>query len=140
MIIKSFEAEKIKSLKNNLILLYGANEGHKNIKNAKINDQKLALVIGSEGNGLRSLTKKNLDEIFFIPTFFLIRDSTSTSVLKDFNGIDIFEYLRSGSINLTYKVSFFISNNIDISLKSKLIFLLCPFISDLMTLLNLDVS
>ena len=30
MIIKSFEAEKIKSLKNNLILLYGANEGHKN--------------------------------------------------------------------------------------------------------------
>ena len=30
MIIKSFETEKIKSLKNNLILLYGANEGHKN--------------------------------------------------------------------------------------------------------------
>ena len=30
MIIKSFETEKIKSIKNNLILLYGANEGHKN--------------------------------------------------------------------------------------------------------------
>ena len=30
MIIKSFETEKIKSIKHNLILLYGANEGHKN--------------------------------------------------------------------------------------------------------------
>ena len=30
MIIKSFEAEKIKSLKNNFILLYGSNNGHKN--------------------------------------------------------------------------------------------------------------
>ena len=30
MIIKSFEAEKIKSLKINFILAYGANEGHKN--------------------------------------------------------------------------------------------------------------
>ena len=29
MIIKSFEIEKIKSIKNNLILLYGSNEGHK---------------------------------------------------------------------------------------------------------------
>ena len=30
MIIKSFEVEKIKSAKNNLILLYGSNQGHKN--------------------------------------------------------------------------------------------------------------
>ncbi len=30
MIIKSFEVEKIKIIKNNLILLYGSNEGHKN--------------------------------------------------------------------------------------------------------------
>ena len=30
MIIKSFEVEKIKSIKNNLILIYGANEGYKN--------------------------------------------------------------------------------------------------------------
>ena len=30
MIIKSFETEKIKSLKTNFILLYGTNEGHKN--------------------------------------------------------------------------------------------------------------
>ena len=30
MIIKSFEVEKIKSIKNNLILLYGSNQGHKN--------------------------------------------------------------------------------------------------------------
>tara|TARA_Y100000741_G_scaffold141596_1_gene106937 strand:+ start:4099 stop:5076 length:978 start_codon:yes stop_codon:yes gene_type:complete len=30
MIIKSFEAEKIKSIKNNLILIYGNNQGHKN--------------------------------------------------------------------------------------------------------------
>ena len=29
MIIKSFEVEKIKSIKNNLILLYGSNHGHK---------------------------------------------------------------------------------------------------------------
>ena len=29
MIVKSFEVEKIKSIKNNLILLYGSNEGHK---------------------------------------------------------------------------------------------------------------
>ncbi len=30
MIIKSFEIEKIKSLKNNLILIYGINQGYKN--------------------------------------------------------------------------------------------------------------
>jgi DNA polymerase-3 subunit delta len=30
MIIKSFEVEKIKSTKNNLILIYGSNQGHKN--------------------------------------------------------------------------------------------------------------
>ena len=30
MIIKSFEVEKIKSIKNNLILIYGSNQGHKN--------------------------------------------------------------------------------------------------------------
>ncbi len=30
MIIKSFEIEKIKSLKNNLILIYGTNQGYKN--------------------------------------------------------------------------------------------------------------
>ena len=30
MIIKSFEVEKIKSIKNNLILIYGANQGYKN--------------------------------------------------------------------------------------------------------------
>ena len=30
MIVKSFEIEKIKSIKNNFILLYGSNQGHKN--------------------------------------------------------------------------------------------------------------
>ena len=30
MIIKSFEIDKIKSIKNNLILIYGNNRGHKN--------------------------------------------------------------------------------------------------------------
>ena len=30
MIIKSFEIEKIKTIKNNLILIYGANQGYKN--------------------------------------------------------------------------------------------------------------
>ena len=30
MIIKSFEVEKIKSKKNNLILIYGTNQGYKN--------------------------------------------------------------------------------------------------------------
>ena len=30
MIIKSFELEKIKSIKNNLILIYGSNQGYKN--------------------------------------------------------------------------------------------------------------
>ena len=29
MIVKSFEIEKIKSIKNNFILLYGSNQGHK---------------------------------------------------------------------------------------------------------------
>jgi len=58
---------EINLLKQKGFFVYGlANEGHKNIKNAKINDQKLALVIGSEGKGLRSLTKKNLDEVFYI--------------------------------------------------------------------------
>ena len=30
MIVKSFEEEKIKSIKKNLILIYGSNQGHKN--------------------------------------------------------------------------------------------------------------
>ena len=30
MIVKSFEIEKIKSKKNNFILIYGPNEGYKN--------------------------------------------------------------------------------------------------------------
>ncbi len=30
MIIKSFEVDKIKLIKNKLILLYGSNQGHKN--------------------------------------------------------------------------------------------------------------
>ena len=59
---------EINLLKDNGYFIYGlTNEGNKNIKSASINDQKFVLVIGAEGRGLRSLTKKNLDETFYIP-------------------------------------------------------------------------
>ena len=59
---------EINLLKSKGFFTFGlANEGQRNIKNISINEKKIALIIGSEGKGLRSLTKKNLDEIFYIP-------------------------------------------------------------------------
>ena len=59
---------EINLLKSKGFITYGlANEGYRNIKDISINEKKIALIIGSEGKGLRSLTKKNLDEIFYIP-------------------------------------------------------------------------
>ena len=59
---------EINLLKSKGFFTYGlANEGQRNIKKSIISDKKFALIIGSEGKGLRSLTKKNLDQIFYIP-------------------------------------------------------------------------
>ncbi len=59
---------EIKLLKANGFFVYGlANEGKIGISSIEKNQKKIALVIGSEGKGLRVLTKKNLDSIYNIP-------------------------------------------------------------------------
>lgn len=44
-----------------------SNEGNMSIKNIDNSDKKIALIIGSEGKGIRNLTKKHSDYIFKIP-------------------------------------------------------------------------
>ena len=59
---------EINLLKKKGFFAYGlAKEGNNNIKNFNLDDKKIALVVGSEGKGLRKLTIKNLDKIFYIP-------------------------------------------------------------------------
>lgn len=57
--------------------------------NAKFNGS-LALIMGSEGSGIRQLTKKNCDELISIP---MIRSNTSLNVSVA-TGICLFEVLR----------------------------------------------
>ncbi len=59
---------EIKLLKENGFFVYGlSNQSNIDIKTIELNQKKFALIIGSEGKGLRALTKKKLDEIIYIP-------------------------------------------------------------------------
>ena len=61
----------IKLLQENGYFVYGlTNEGKKNINKILNTDQKFALVVGSEGKGLRKLTKKKVDDTIHIPINF----------------------------------------------------------------------
>ena len=58
----------IKLLQENGYFVYGlTNEGKKNINKIFNTDQKFALVVGSEGKGLRKLTTKTVDDTIHIP-------------------------------------------------------------------------
>ena len=60
--------QEINLLKSEGFFTYGlSKKGDYNIKEFDFDEKRIALVVGSEGKGLRSLTKKNLDEIFYIP-------------------------------------------------------------------------
>lgn len=56
----------INTLKDNGYFIYGAEANGTNYKDVSYSD-KVALVIGSEGNGLTPLVRKNCDEIISLP-------------------------------------------------------------------------
>ena len=54
-------------LKKKEFYIYGLDgKGKKRIEEVDKNDDRIALIIGSEGKGLRNLTKRNVDEIIKI--------------------------------------------------------------------------
>ena len=56
--------QEIKVLKKQNFFIYGlGGEGKKRIEEIDKTDDRIALIIGAEGKGLRSLTKKNVDQI-----------------------------------------------------------------------------
>ncbi len=59
--------QEIKVLKKNKFFIYGLDgQGKKRIEEVDKNDDRIALIIGAEGKGLRNLTKQNVDEIIKI--------------------------------------------------------------------------
>ena len=58
----------IDDFKNNGFFVYAADMDGTNYKNVSFSD-KVLLVIGSEGNGVGRLVKKNCDEILAIPQY-----------------------------------------------------------------------
>ena len=60
-------AQEIKVLKKNDFFIYGLDgQGKKKIQEVDKTDDRIALIIGAEGKGLRKLTKENVDEIIKI--------------------------------------------------------------------------
>ena len=56
--------QEIKVLKKKDFFIYGLDgQGKKRIEEVDKNDDRIALIIGAEGKGLRNLTKQNVDEI-----------------------------------------------------------------------------
>lgn len=82
-------AREIENLKKQNIWVYGLELGGKNIYDTKLSGA-IALVIGSEGNGLRQLVKETCDEIITLPMKGQI-NSLNASVAT---GIAVYEILR----------------------------------------------
>ena len=60
-------AQEIKILKKKGFFIYGLDgKGKKRVEEIDKTDDRIALIIGSEGKGLRNLTKQNVDEIIKI--------------------------------------------------------------------------
>ena len=56
-----------KILKKNNFFIYGLDgNGKKSIEEVDKTDNRIALIVGAEGKGLRNLTKQNVDEIIKI--------------------------------------------------------------------------
>ena len=59
--------QEIKVLKKKDFFIYGLDgQGKKRVEEVDKNDDRIALIIGAEGKGLRNLTKQNVDEIIRI--------------------------------------------------------------------------
>ena len=59
--------QEIKILKKQNFFIYGLDgQGKKKIEEIDKTDDRIALIIGAEGKGLRNLTKENVDEIIKI--------------------------------------------------------------------------
>lgn len=82
-------AREIENLKKENIWVYGLELGGKNIYDTKLGGA-IALVVGSEGNGLRQLVKETCDEIISLPMQGQI-NSLNASVAT---GIAVYEILR----------------------------------------------
>ncbi|WP_421622690.1 23S rRNA (guanosine(2251)-2'-O)-methyltransferase RlmB [Borrelia sp. MN22-0132] len=80
----------IKDLKKNGFWIYASDIEGKAINTMKINDTKIALIMGNEGKGIHKLIKENSDFLVKIPTTGKI-DSLNVSVST---GILIFEIKR----------------------------------------------
>ncbi|AWG42888.1 23S rRNA (guanosine(2251)-2'-O)-methyltransferase RlmB [Candidatus Borreliella tachyglossi] len=80
----------IKLLKENGFWIYASDIKGEEINNIKINDTKVALIMGNEGKGIHKLSKENSDFLVRIPTSGKI-DSLNVSVST---GILIFEIKR----------------------------------------------
>ena len=92
MIIKSFEVEKIKSIKNNLILIYGANEGYKNqvIKELfeKSFDGEISRFDENEIlSNQEEFTSNLMNKSLFVDEKLMIISRTSDKILKFVNEI-----------------------------------------------------
>ena len=92
MIIKSFEVDKIKSTKNNLILIYGSNQGHKNqvinelfikIFNGQISRLDESEILNNYEEFISSLINKSL----FEDDKLIIVSRTSEKIIKLVNEI-----------------------------------------------------
>lgn len=81
--------ETIKKLKKENVFVFGLEADGKNIYSTNLTG-RIALVVGSEGNGISNLTKKNCDEIVSIPLYGKI-NSLNASVA---GAIGIFEVVR----------------------------------------------
>ena len=92
MIIKSFEIDKIKLTKNNLILLYGSNKGHKNqvikelfvkVFNGQISRLDESEILNNYEEFISSLINKSLFEDHKL----IIVSRTSEKIIKLVNEI-----------------------------------------------------
>ena len=92
MIIKSFEVEKIKLIKNNLILLYGSNQGHKNqvIKELfeKIFDGQISRLDENEIlNNYEEFISSLINKSLFEDDKLIVISRTSEKIIKLVNEI-----------------------------------------------------
>ena len=85
-----FYSRTIRYLKEKGVFIYGTDDESKNTLNQVSFDGSIALIMGSEGKGMRRLTKELCDKIFSIPMLGLV-ESLNVSVAS---GICLYEINR----------------------------------------------
>ena len=84
-------------LRTNGVRVYGSDLEDSKAYDEVIYERKLALIIGSEGKGIRRLTRENCDELITIRMSEKV-ESLNASVST---GIMLFEIVRQSNLNLT---------------------------------------